>query len=495
MRARGTALALALLAGLLGACQGPIAPPTATLASPAVPDGCAAAREAAPSGNLTAAYPDEPAAWLPALGAEAAAVDLAALWGLPLYAHDEAGQLRPALVGEATVVGHDDGLVVRLRLCAGSWSDGRAVVPDDVVATIDALRSSPSPWRVEPIAGARVDGQDVVVEFVGEPGRWQHVLADLGTVLPAHVLAEEGLEAWRDDVPVSGGPFRLEVTEPGLRRRFVAHPDSALGAPLLAAVDVLLVPRFELALGMLVEDRADVALGHLALEAGARIDAVDGIEGAVPRGNTLLTWRWNAEAAVTDESRRVAVQEALDLTSFAQGLLGDEGAMVRSFVPGVPGPAVVAPLTLPELPELLLTAPRWHDLPSLVARGARDGLERRGATIRTATDEADALARTPLGDATITVRRLGPWPSLAALLGGRALAPEEAEVLHAADQAATRGAPAVAAGQALVWALGVEVPLVEVGVAHAWRPELAGLRPSGWPGIGFASARDWHLPG
>ncbi len=485
MRARsGLAALLALAAVAMTACSGDLAPPAAEApAAPAV-RACAAPADDAPAGRLVAAYPDEPAAWLPALHGDAAAIDLAALWGLPLYAHDADGQLVPALVAGATPLGRtEDGWSVRLELCPGSWSDGEPVVAEDVVATVDALLAA---GVTTPIVAARADGPDAVVTLAAEQARWQHALADLGPVLPAHVLADGGLEAFRDDVPVAGGPFALADVEPGLARRFVAHAGSPLGAPAVAELEVALVPRFELALGLAAEGRADVLLGHLALEGGPRIEGVEGIEGRVARGNTVLSWAWNATTTTTDAQRR-AVVDGLDLTAFAEGLLTGDGRLVRSFVPAVEGPPVPPPQRLPDgLGELVVSTPRWHDLTSLVARGARDGLERRGATVRTATEEADLLARAPIGDATVRVRRLGAWPSLTALVD------PTLSGLEAADLAPTVDGEAADLAAVAVWDLAAEVPLVEVGVAHAWRAGVTGVEPSGWPGIGFASARHWR---
>ncbi|MBW3662279.1 MAG: hypothetical protein KY469_04190, partial [Actinobacteria bacterium] len=50
-----------------------------------------------PAGSVSVAYPEEPAAWYPAFFDDPAAVDLAVLWGVPLFHLDEHGQLRPAL--------------------------------------------------------------------------------------------------------------------------------------------------------------------------------------------------------------------------------------------------------------------------------------------------------------------------------------------------------------------------------------------------------------
>lgn len=489
--------ALLVVAGLLAAAcsaaplQGPIssleplAGAARTCPGPSSPDAVAS------TASMVAGYPDEPAAWHPAFHADAAAIDLSALWGLPLYHWDADGQLEPALVREAVELGERSGdWQVRLVLCSGVWSDGEPVVPDDVVATVEALRATPAAALVAPIVGVEVDGPDVIVSFDRPGGRWQHVLADVGSVLPAHVLSVDGIEAWRTNIPVSGGSFRLSSVEPGRSRSFVAHPGSPLGAPVLQSLEVLVVPRFELALGLLDDGTLDVALGHLALEPEPRIDDIEGLEGDLGRGNTLVTWQWQPKAVVADVDVREQVEAALDLVPFGEGLLDEQGTVTSSFVVGVEGPAGGDAVRLENLPEVVIASPRWHELTGLLARSTRDSLERAGMTARTASEELDVLSRAQLGDVHLVIRRLGPWPSLT-WLGGGAGGVE----LVDAGFALSRSSEVVSVGQEVLGGLGVEVPLVEVGVAHAWADEVTGVEAHGWPGIGFTSASRWTRTG
>lgn len=477
-----------------GACTPePIDPAPGSLAALTSPDReCPAqqAGEVVPTGALRVGYPEEPVAYLPALaGDDAAALDLAAIWGLPLFDLDAAGQLRPRLVREAIVLGSGNGgWQVRLILCQGLWSDGLPVVADDVAATIDALRAI-APDLTGAVTDAVVDGPDVIVTFESSSGRWQHALADLGPMLPAHVLADQGIEAFRQGIPVAGGAFALVDEEPGRSRSFAANPDSVLGPPRSASLELLVVPRFELALGLLVQDDLDVALGHLALEAGARIDDLDGIDGVAARGGTQLTWQWQPGSVVQDPSTRIQVAAAFNLEPFAEALLEGQGGVSGSFVAGATGPEARTRARLDDVPELTVASPRWSESAGLVARAVRDGVERMGGTMRTASEESDVLLQSPLGDGHIIVRRLSPWPSLRWL--ARTAEVADPSALRAADLAVARGSAAVAAGLVAFDALAIEVPLVELPVAHAWRVEVAGVDASGWPGIGFTSVTQW----
>ncbi|MFT5223512.1 MAG: hypothetical protein ACI867_001829 [Glaciecola sp.] len=489
--------AMLALALALAACSAPgVAVPASNMEA-LLPPGidCPAARgdQPVPMGVLRVGYPDEPTVWLPAFADDVVADDLAALWGLPLFHFDESGQLRGALVHEAVVLGSGNGgWQVRLQLCPGTWSDGAPVVARDVTQTIAALRTTPAADLVAPIVDAVVDGPDVVLSFAEASGRWQHVLAEVGPILPAHVLERDGIEAFRDSVPVAGGAFALDSVEPGLSRSFVAHPGSVLGSPRTQRIEVIVVPRFELAIGLLADGELDLSIGHLAFEAEQRLEAVDGLHGSTARGGTLLSWRWQPSSGVQDSSVRASVHNTFDLGPFAQGLLDDQGRTTNSFVAQAIGPARGAAATLGNLPELVVAAPRWHEAPGLAARAVRDGIERVDGTVRTASEEADELVRRPLGDAHIVIRRLGPWPSLAHLAGSSLPAQGSVrERVLSADTAPWAGDLLVEDGLAALSELAIEVPLLELGVAHGWRDGVTGLVPSGWPGLGFANALHW----
>lgn len=75
-----------------------------------------------PTGVVRVAYPEEPSYWYPAVGEEPSSIDLAALWGLPLYRIDPHGQLRPALAESSEVRPGSEGMPweVDVRLRSGS---------------------------------------------------------------------------------------------------------------------------------------------------------------------------------------------------------------------------------------------------------------------------------------------------------------------------------------------------------------------------------------
>lgn len=494
-----------LVAGCeLGGSAGPT-PPTAA-GGPAGP-GSPSPRPPDPAGVVRVAYPEEPGVWHPALTSEPAAVDLAALWGLPLYRVDVAGDLEPALAADSRVLGGDP-WAVEVTLRQGRWSDGRAVAAADVVATLQARRAADPRGELTPVVGAEVVGpRRVRLRFDRAYPRWAHLLAGGGGVLPAHVLREggpprepdPGLGAYRDGVPVAGGRFRLSEHEPGLSATFEAHPSGPLGPPGLRRIRVLFTPSYETALGLLRDGRVDLVLGHLAVNPVARAARVADVRAEAPLGGTWVGLRWRGGGALggpEGRAGRVRVRTGLDIRSVVEGLLGGIGEVAEATVPGLAGPwgGAGSPTPRGGLPRLTLLVPRWQEAPGLTARAVRHAIRQAGGDAVLARVEPDVLARvvTERGDGALVVHRDPPWPSLLTLAPPGA-GPWLRRRLLAADAGPRRASPAMGRAQAALHADGHELPLYRIGVAHAWSRRLAGIRPSAWPGLAFWQAGDWRL--
>lgn len=489
---------MALLLGLLAAgCAGsaPLTLPDAVSPSPA--DDLEPRTADDPSGEITVAYPDEPAAWYPAFFGDASAVDLASLWGLPLYRYDGAGQLRPGLAVGAAVGQDGDSWYVDVDLAAGEWSDGRPVVAADVVATVEAIR--PLVNGLDPLTSVEsLDAETVRFRFDRPYGRWAHLLAGGWSVLPSHVLAADGIDAYRGDVPVSGGWFRLADRDPGRSMRFEANARSPLGPPGVAAVEVLIVPRYETALGLVERGEADVTAGHLALNPVGRAGDIDGLEAAAPLGGTLLTLRWRESGQLAGEDRaedRGRVADALDLSELAEGLLGHAGEPATSFLPGVDGPWVnqgALDANLEDLPTLVVAVPRWHEIPGFAARSMFLRTSVRGADfdlIAVPLDQLASAAHPEAVDAELWLRRTGPRPSLLALT--RITEPDLREAVADADASARTDTGAIRVASALLADEQREIPLLRLGVAQTWTDDVEGVKPSSWPGLLLWNVGEW----
>lgn len=497
-RRRSLLVALScVMALLLAACGAPTPEPltvptwTGVAAAPSEP--------VTPSGSLVVALAEEPAVWYPPLTVEPAAGDLAALWGLPLYRIDPFGQLRPGLARTATPgpVG-DDGWTVEVSLHEGEWSDGVPVTSGDVVATVDALLSSPAAPQLVPLTGAvAVDERTVELRFAQPTGRWPYLFAG-GSILPAHVLAERGLDAYRSSPEVTGGPFRVTAYDPGRLVRFEAHESSPEGAPRLRELEIAFVPSYDTALGLLQDGRIDVSIGHLALNPVERAGEVDAVRAGAPLGGTTVSLVWRAGGALGGAApgavdRRQRTRDAIDVSQQVEGLLGDFGAVSRSVIPGRAGPwgggATAGGL---EGVEPSLAIPHGQEAVSFTARSIQRDLRTFGGGAELIRLEPDRLAGSTQGDGALVVRRDVPWPSLSALLATPA--PEAlSAAARAADAAVHIGAPEVVEASSLLHDAGHVLPLYQVGVAHVWSEAVEGVRPSAWPGAGLWNAAQWQL--
>lgn len=480
MRRRARIVLFVLLV-VLGACAPPpLAAPTPRDSGAVAPLPTAVDDRPAPRGEVTVAYPAEPSSLVGPTGQDLARDDLASLWGLPLFRLDAAGQLRPGLVRDWEVLGGgDDGWQVRLDLATGVWESGAPVRPEDVVATLAAARAA-DPARFGPLTGSEADGDGVVVTFDRPFASWPDLLVEVGPVRPADVA--DG------DDPVAGGSYRLADREAGRSLRFEAHPDGPLGAPGLQAVEILVVPSFETALGLLEDEQVDALVGYLPLNGESRAAEIEGVQAEAPVGGTTVGLQFRADGALgapDQADRRRGVLETVDVSELVEGLLGATGEETRSPWPGV---EVGSPPAgeVREGQALTLLFPRDSELLGFTARALQRDLVSRGMTADLVSEPSPRFAEVVdrERDVALVVRRTPPRPSL-----GRWV--DDPAVAHAAG-AAPVGAPDARAGLDAVGEQARWGPLYRPGVLHAWRG-VEGVRPSSWVGAGFWNVGNWRV--
>ncbi len=444
-----------------------------------------------PAGTVTVAYPREPSQFLSLDQRDLAADDLAALWGLPLLRLDDAGQVRRGLVTDWTVVGTTgDGWQVDLHLASGSWTDGSAVEPQDVVASLQARRDG-DPARFGVIDEVEVvDGDTVAVRFPGPHAAWADLLVETGTVLPAEAWADASDE-YDDAVPVSGGWYAVTDQEAGLGVTFEAHADGPLGAPGVERIEVLFTPRYETALGLLEDGTVDVLLGYLALNGVTRALDVDGVEAASPLGGTIASLQFRPEGALGGEdlaARRRGVAETVDVGELVEGMLGPNGEVATTPWPGVAEPNEPSAGEVREGQQFSLLYPGNSEVLGFVARSIQRDLTARGMTLDLVAEPAPRYADV-LGeerDVALVIDRSSRRPSLGPWV-------DDLAVARQADMAVT-ASPEAEEGLATVAELARTAPLFRIGVLHAWRG-VDGLRPSSWIGAGFWNVGEWRTSG
>lgn len=480
---------------------------TASLQSPATPDVGTAARTepspgptVTPAGRVIVAQPDPVDTWWQQDPEDVAAGDLAALWSLPLYRTDPLGRTVPALAQGARVVAVDAGWAVEVDLAAGSWSDGEPVTATDVVVTAEALAAArPDQWAAW-IGAEAVDDHTVRMHFDRPYASWSALLSGAPGVLPAHVLAEDGLAAYADELPVTGGWFRLVRREPGRSATFAALPDSALGAPMLDEVEVLVVPSHDTALGLLDDGRIDAALGHAVIDPEARRRDVAGSTGASVFGGTRFELVWSP-GSDADAAVRAAAAGRLDPRPFIGGLLREVGRLPGGVVPALR--RMPAPETSSADGAVDVQYVRTVEGLGLLGRRLQADLENAGIdTSLVPLDPPQHLAPPVDADGRLRLVRVRPDRSLGALLAELGLDAEtgveaDAAGIGAVDPMA-RGVDPTGPVAGVAHQLADDprlLPIAEVAVAHVWDPgRIAGIEPSGWPGIGFWNAGEWSDP-
>jgi hypothetical protein len=358
------------------------------------------------------------------------------------------------------------------------------VTAEDVVATIELRRDGPRSGEWHALDTVVADGSDaVVLEFstAGAP-TWPTLLGTIG-VLPAAVLAEDGIDAYTTSAPVSAGWFRLIRHDPGRLLQFDANPAGPLGPPGLSGVDVVIVPSLETAFGLLDDGEVDLVLGHLTVGASARAAELEGIEATSPVGGTWVGLEWSDASPAA----RRAVGDVLDLEEFAEGVLDPDGGLATSPLPGVEGPWRSGASDDAGAAEGVVGGyPGGHAVVGLLASAIQRRARATGGDVRLIAEGSPSFVQVARDEHDVALRifRDPPRGSLARW--------STDPTIRSADVAED---PAlVAEALAVLHAERIIEPLVRPGVGHAWRTGVIdGLRPSAWPGLALWNVGDWRL--
>lgn len=154
----------------------------------------------------------------PALTTNAAGLMLLRLWGEPLVEQDDHGGLQGKVA--ESFEGSDDASTWRFRIRQGvTFSNGQAVTPEDVVATLerhsDDESKSGALGLMRDIKDIRVDGQDVVIELQAANADLPYLMSDY------HLLIQPGGGKGAPDAAIGTGPYILKDVDMGVR--FVAE--------------------------------------------------------------------------------------------------------------------------------------------------------------------------------------------------------------------------------------------------------------------------------
>ncbi|MCA1656750.1 MAG: ABC transporter substrate-binding protein, partial [Actinobacteria bacterium] len=144
-----------------------------------------------------------------------------------------------------------DGMQVTLHLASGvHWQDGAYLTARDVAFTFTYVIAHPHPRFTPELAQVTsteaTDANTVSIQLRRpSPGLVEGALSDI-PILPQHLW--EGLAPGQvapEGLPVGSGPYRLTAHRPGEGYHFEASADYFRGPPVVAAIDVPLIPDTE----------------------------------------------------------------------------------------------------------------------------------------------------------------------------------------------------------------------------------------------------------
>lgn len=240
-----------------------------------------------------------------------------------------------------------------LTLRQTTWSDGRPIAAQDVVASIK--RAAP------PSGFAAIEARALrprVVELRGVIDDWPRTLARGAYVLPGGKLA-----AGR----VSGGPFRFRRYDQGRRITYAPNDRWDGDAPLLDEIAVSFVQGTQLLVRLLEEGKVDAAAPPMSVNLDERLD-----EMGLAHTEVLGTETIAIEAApgrLTDDQWQALVAE-IDVANLVRSFIRDDGTRVRD------GRGQRGPLPA----EISIAAPEGDELLGLMQRALQLDLERSGVT-------------------------------------------------------------------------------------------------------------------
>ena len=307
MRARYLPVALVLAAVVLTACPADPGPEPGPDATP-VPSATATR-----GGMVVFGVLGEPETLDPY---SPVASDLTHWLGRPifpsLYRIAPGGGPRPDLA--ASIVFLEGGAMVVLE--RRRWSDGSPVTARDVVASI---RRAVPPSGFARIEDARATGPRTI-QLTGDISNWEKTLATRAYVLP-------GGEA--RNLRVSAGPMVVRSRVPGLEVVYAPNPVWEGDPVLLDRVRVQSIQSVETMLALLERGRLDAAAVPSSVNIDERLEE-RGLTSVVGTGGETIVLDLSGSAPSQDV--RAAIARAIDRRALAEGLIRDDGRLLRSRV-------------------------------------------------------------------------------------------------------------------------------------------------------------------
>ncbi|MEM6636553.1 MAG: ABC transporter substrate-binding protein [Pseudomonadota bacterium] len=158
----------------------------------------------------------------PATATNSTATQILRMWGEPLLELTADGGLEPVLAEEFSA--SEDAMTWRFRIRQGvTFSDGKTLTPDDVLATFERHTGeetqSGALGILRGISGIRLDGQDVVFTLDTANADLPYLLTDY------HLMIQPNGGKDAPNAAVGTGPYTVADHEPGVRTVFEKNPN------------------------------------------------------------------------------------------------------------------------------------------------------------------------------------------------------------------------------------------------------------------------------
>ena len=353
----------------------------------------------APSGELSIAYPEEPATLNPYL-----------FEGDTNATRDLVRPLLPTLLTIQPDLTYRPGLAVRVPRAAdlskdpfsitfnldpkADWSDGTPITAADVRFTWEVIKDTAFPIAdrsgYDRLTDVEVLGAHRLRLVFDRPfASWRDLFSAGDFILPKHALTgKDFTNALSDQMPVSGGPYLLESWTKGLEIVYAANSKWWGKAARTKRVHVLFVPDTEIALRLLGNGRLNAIVTTTRLNLEARAGGVSNAKVASRFGSSWWELALNHSAPpIVNPGAREAIARSIDRVGIAEAFIRGDGRKLQHLSPGrtVAGEfstytkdTAGAKRVAGKPGKLILIAPAENSLAGILTRSIQKGLRDTG---------------------------------------------------------------------------------------------------------------------
>jgi peptide/nickel transport system substrate-binding protein len=231
----------------------------------------------------------------------------------------------PLVLAEDAEVTDDPFTVTYTIRDEATWSDGTDLTAEDYVFTYETIMNPE--WDIANRGGYELitdyeilDDKRVTFTFEENYASYRN-LFDL--ILPKHDLEGENFnEAWRDDVPVSSGPFVVESWDRGQQMTLVRNENYFAGGPLLDRVIVRFLSETSTLLQQLRGGEIHAFDPQPQIDIIEAVDEMDGVVADVKAAVVTEHFRFNFDRPPLDEQYvRQAIMMSIDREALVETLM------------------------------------------------------------------------------------------------------------------------------------------------------------------------------